>query len=73
MDAPEWIKLVTGFEAMPGTEKLIVIGYYLNEHLKKTDSGLVTSILASINSTLIGHPMQVLSLGLYPVGIKNGC
>ena len=39
MDAPEWIKLVTGFEAMPGTEKLIVIGYYLNEHLKKDRFG----------------------------------
>jgi hypothetical protein len=71
MDALEWIKLVAGFKTMSVNEKLIVIGYYLNEHLKidRFGSGDVNNCFDKLH---LNRPSNASSqLGALSRGLKK--
>lgn len=60
MSLPEWVKQIPGFKAMPVSEKMVVIGYYLNE-VQGLDRFGSTNINACFDTLHLDRPSNASS------------
>jgi hypothetical protein len=72
MSLPEWVKQIPGFKAMPVSEKIVVIGYFINE-VAKLDRFSATAINNSFDVLHLDRPSNASSRlsGLATGGLKR--